>query len=64
MQELAAPEGWVLSDARYRITITDEFADEQHLPQAGAHLEKQHDSQGTENGGQPSEAVFDHAAAG
>ena len=30
VQELAAPEGWVLSDARYRVTITDEFADEQH----------------------------------
>ena len=23
VQELAAPEGWVLSDARYRVTITD-----------------------------------------
>ena len=30
VQELAAPEGWVISDARYRVTITDEFADEQH----------------------------------
>lgn len=30
VQELAAPEGWVLSDARYRVSITDEFADEQH----------------------------------
>ena len=30
VKELAAPEGWVLSDARYRVTITDEFADEQH----------------------------------
>ncbi len=31
VQELAAaPEGWVLSDARYRVTITDEFADEHH----------------------------------
>lgn len=30
VQELAAPEGWVLSDTRYGISITDEFADEQH----------------------------------
>lgn len=30
VQELAAPEGWVLSDAQYRVSITDEFADEQH----------------------------------
>ena len=30
VQELAAPDGWVLSDARYRVTITDEFADEHH----------------------------------
>lgn len=30
VQELAAPEGWVLSDARYRVTISDEFADEHH----------------------------------
>ena len=30
VQELAAPEGWMLSDTRYRVTITDEFADEQH----------------------------------
>ena len=31
VQELAAPEGWVLSDARYRVTITDEYADENHV---------------------------------
>ena len=31
VQELAAPEGWVLSDARYRVTITDKYADENHV---------------------------------
>ena len=30
VQELASPEGWALSDARYRVSVTDEFADEQH----------------------------------
>lgn len=30
VQELAAPEGWALSDTRYRVSITDEFADDQH----------------------------------
>ena len=31
VQELSAPEGWVLSDARYSVSITDEYADENHV---------------------------------
>ena len=31
VQELATPEGWVLSDARYSVSITDEYADENHV---------------------------------
>ena len=30
MQELFAPEGWVLQDTRYRVSITGEFANEEH----------------------------------
>ena len=30
VQELFAPEGWVLQDTRYRVSITGEFANEEH----------------------------------